>query len=140
MQLSSINNPLITEIINRLDDPKLTTAEWTEIHSKCVAAKYLGTKLLKHSRDAGINRFGMEFVADTEVQLEMSLGLSAPEERPELNPDDKSVALVTLESTYTSFLTWKRKMGTKIEAWSPEQKKRAVSLLKPMAELYQALQ
>jgi hypothetical protein len=135
MQLTDTNNPLISSIITDLNNPSLTKEEWFEIHAKCVAAKHLGSKLVKFSRDRATSEWGVEFVADSEVQIEMDLGMQFPEEKPRLNPADKSTGIVTIEATNASFLAWERKMSDERKAWDIEKKRKLWELLKPMYEV-----
>lgn len=135
MQLTETNNPLISGIITDLSNPSLTKEDWFQIHAKCVAAKHLGSKLVKFSRDRAASSWGVEFVADSEVQIEMDLGVTFPEEKPRLNPADKSTGIVTIEATNASFIAWERKMHDERKSWDIERKKKLWELLRPMYEV-----
>ena len=71
----------------------LTPAEWTDIHRDILTCKKAASKWLTQSRDYGTSRWGIEFTADTEAQLELDLGLALPEAKPALNPADKTIRL-----------------------------------------------
>jgi hypothetical protein len=135
MQLTDTKNPLIKDIISDLNNPSLSKEDWFSIHAKCVAAKHLGSKLVKYSRDRATSEWGVEFVADSEVQIEMDLGMQFSEEKPRLNPSDKSTGIVTIEATNASFLAWERKMKDERKAWDIERKRKLWELLKPMYEV-----
>lgn len=135
MQLTETNNPLISGIITDLSNPELSKEQWFEIHAKCVAAKHLGSKLVKHSRERATSSWGVEFVADSEVQIEMDLGVQFLEEKPKLNPADKSTGIVTIEATNASFLAWERKMHDERKSWDIERKRKLWELLRPMVEV-----
>ena len=135
MQLTDIKNPLISGIISDLANPNLSKEDWFQLHAKCVAAKHLGSKLVKFSRDRATSEWGVEFVADSEVQIEMDLGVTFAEEKPRLNPADKSTGIVTIEATNASFLAWERKMHDERKGWDVERKRKLWQLLKPMVEV-----
>lgn len=132
MQLTENKNPLVTSIISDLSNPNLSKDEWFSIHAKCVAAKHLGSKLVKYSRERATSEWGVAFVADSEVQIEMDLGVDFPEEKPALNPADKSTGIVTIEATHASFLAWDRKMADEVQTWDTIKLRRALELLEPM--------
>jgi len=135
MQLTENKNPLIATIISDLANPNLSKDEWFAIHAKCVAAKHLGSKLVKYSRDRATTEWGVAFVADSEVQIEMDLGVDFAEEKPALNPADKSTGIVTIEATNASFLAWERKMHDERKSWDFERKSKLWELLKPIVEV-----
>jgi hypothetical protein len=132
MTLAETKNPLITSIISDLANPNLSKDDWFAIHAKCVAAKHLGSKLVKYSRDRATSEWGVVFVADSEIQIEMDLGVDFPEEKPALNPADKSTGIVTIEATHASFLAWDRKMADEVKSWDAIKLRRALELLEPM--------
>ena len=132
MQLNEIVNPLITDIVSDLNNPNLTKEQWFDIHAKCVAARHLGSKLVKYSRDRATSEWGVDFVADSEVQIELDLGVNFPEEKPKLNPADKSTGIVTIEATNASFIAWERKMHDEIPTWDSIRLQKALDLLEPM--------
>jgi hypothetical protein len=132
MQLSETKNPFIESILTALASQKLTKEEWFSIHAQCVAAKHLGSKLVKHSRETATSAWGVEFVADSEIQIEMDLGVQFFDEKPKLNPADKSTGIVTIEATHASFLVWERKMHDEIPTWDQVRLRKALELLEPM--------
>jgi len=110
----------------------LTPAEWTDIHRDILTCKKAASKWLTQSRDYGTSRWGIEFTADTEAQLELDLGLALPEAKPALNPADKTKAIVTIEGLSQSFILWQRKMSDEIQGWDKDRLNRALELLEPM--------
>jgi hypothetical protein len=110
----------------------LTPAEWTNIHKDILVCKRAASKWLTQSRDYSTARWGMEFTADTEAQLELDLGLTLSEEKPTLNPDDKTKAIVTIEGLSQKFTVWERKMSDDIGKWDRDRLTRALELLTPM--------
>jgi hypothetical protein len=119
--------------LNALNLPDtLTPAEWTNIHRDILVCKRAASRWLIQSRDYSTSRWGMEFCADTEAQLELDLGLTLNDEKPTLNPDDKTKAIVTIEGLCQKFEMWERKMHDEIDAWDRERLTRALELLTPM--------
>lgn len=110
----------------------LTTAEWADIHRDILTCKQAASKWLQQSRDYSNGRWGMEFTADTEAQLELDLGLSLPEAKPTLNPADKTKAIVTIEGINQKFLLWQRKMDEELTTWDSDRLNAALALLEPM--------
>jgi hypothetical protein len=110
----------------------LTPAEWTNIHKDILVCKRAASKWLSQSRDYSTSRWGMEFTADTEAQLELDLGLTLADEKPTLNPDDKTKAIVTIEGLSQKFTVWERKMSDDIGKWDRDRLERALELLTPM--------
>jgi hypothetical protein len=109
----------------------LTPAEWTVIHKDILVCKRAASKWIQQSRDYSTSRWGQDFTIDTEIQLEMDLGLALPEPKPELNPADKTRAIVTIEGLSQKFELWSRKMDSEIEAWDADRLNRALELLTP---------
>jgi hypothetical protein len=119
--------------LNALNLPEtLTPAEWTNIHKDILVCKRAASKWLSQSRDYSTARWGMEFTADTEAQLELDLGLTLADEKPTLNPDDKTKAIVTIEGLSQKFTVWERKMSDDIGKWDRDRLERALELLSPM--------
>jgi hypothetical protein len=119
--------------LNALNLPEtLTPAEWTDIHKDILVCKRAASKWLSQSRDYSTTRWGMEFTADTEAQLELDLGLTLAEAKPTLNPDDKTKAIVTIEGLSQKFTVWERKMSDDIGKWDRDRLERALELLSPM--------
>ena len=110
----------------------LTPAEWTNIHKDILVCKRAASKWLSQSRDYSTARWGMEFTADTEAQLELDLGLTLADAKPTLNPDDKTKAIVTIEGLSQKFTVWERKMSDDIGKWDRDRLERALELLTPM--------
>lgn len=119
--------------------PDTDKENWWVIHKAVLLAKNLGINLrkkwLKASTDFGLEHFGMKYVSEIEIQLEMKLGYS-PREKPKgLNPSDKSIGVVTIQGISQSFNLWHRKMKNEIETWEKVNLDQAIRLLYPMAVL-----
>jgi hypothetical protein len=117
----------------------LTPAEWTAIHRDIIVCKKAATKWLQQSRDYSTGRWGVEFCADTEAQLELDLGLNLPDAKPALNPQDKSRAIVTIEGISQKFILWQRKMDEEVTTWDSARLNAALNLLEPMEKEAQRL-
>ena len=117
----------------------LTPAEWTAIHRDILVCKKAATKWLQQSRDYSTGRWGVEFCADTEAQLELDLGLNLPDAKPALNPQDKSRAIVTIEGISQKFILWQRKMDEEVTTWDSARLNAALNLLEPMEKEAQRL-
>lgn len=112
---------------------------WREIHKDILKCKAAASKWLNQSRKFAIGKWGEKYVAEAEVQLEFRLGLQQPKEKPRLNPDDKSRALLNIEGISQSFSLWKRKMSSEIPYWTRAHKERALELLEPIAQQYKEI-
>jgi hypothetical protein len=113
-------------------NPDATREEWMAIHKDILTCKHAASKWLAQSRDYATKRWGAEFMADTELQLELDLGLALPAEKPTLNPTDKTTAIVTIEGLSQKFQLWERKMSDDIGKWDKARLERALELLTPM--------
>jgi hypothetical protein len=113
-------------------DPAATKADWAEIHRSVIMCVMAAKKWRQQSREFAISKWDADWTADTEVQIMMEFMHKFPDEKPQLNPDDKSVALVTIEATNASFISWERKMRDEIPTWNKANLVRALELLEPM--------
>jgi hypothetical protein len=121
--------------LKELSIPTDTTQEqWAEIHRSLLVCKKSAAKWLSQSRSFASDRWGVDYVAETEVQLELSLGLPEPVKPEPLNPADKSKAIVTIEGVHQSFVLWQRKMSGEVETWDRDRLNRALELLTPMEQ------
>jgi hypothetical protein len=113
--------------------PEETNKEsWTNLHSSIILAKKMASKWLRVSRDYGEKNFGIDYVAETEVQMELFLGLEMKDESQSINAQDKSKAIITIEGIHQSFKLWQRKINDDIDNWDKERLGRALSLLEPI--------
>jgi len=113
--------------------PDDTTAEqWADIHGSIMLAKRMAGKWIKASREYGEKHFGLDFVAETEVQMEFTLGIEVNDKDESSNAKDKSKAIVTIEGITQSFKLWQRKIKDDIDNWDKERLGRALSLLEPI--------
>jgi hypothetical protein len=125
--------------------PDDTTAEqWADIHGSIMLAKRMAGKWIKASREYGEKHFGLDFVAETEVQMEFTLGIETKEKDQGSNAPDKSKAIVTIEGITQSFKLWQRKIADDFDRWDKDRLTRALTMLEPMerqaAEIRRKLQ
>ena len=109
-----------------------TKEQWAEQHCRIILAKRMAGKWLKTSRDFGQKHYGLEFVAETEVQMELLLGDDTKDKEPSNNAPDKSKGIVTIEGITQSFKLWERKVSDDIDNWNEDRLGRALKLLEPM--------
>jgi len=113
--------------------PDDTTAEqWADIHGSIMLAKRMAGKWIKASREYGEKHFGLDFVAETEVQMEFTLGIEVNDKDESSNAKDKSKAIVTIEGITQSFKLWQRKIKDDIDNWDKDRLGRALALLEPI--------
>jgi len=123
-----------------LSIPDETTQEqWESIHRHILLAKRAAGKWLSQSRKWASDRWGIDYVAEAEVQLELGLGIEMKEEKPSINAQDKSRGIVTIEGIAQSFSMWERKVAPEIGGWDQDQIKRALDLLEPITRRANAL-
>jgi len=107
-------------------------------------AKRMAGKWIKASREYGEKHFGLDFVAETEVQMEFTLGIETKEKDQGSNAPDKSKAIVTIEGITQSFKLWQRKIADDFDRWDKDRLTRALTMLEPMerqaAEIRRKLQ
>jgi hypothetical protein len=128
-----MNEELMT--MTGISIPDETTQEqWTEIHRTILTAKRAAGKWVSQSRKWASERWGVDFVAETEVQLELALGIESKDKPANLNPPDKSRAIVTIEGISQSFAMWHRKMADDVERWDEGRCRKALELVEPLAE------
>jgi hypothetical protein len=129
-----MNDELMTA--QGLTIPDETTQEqWVEIHRTIITAKRAAGKWLSESRKWATGKWGIDFVAETEVQLELALGIETKEKPPGINPPDKSRAIVTIEGIAQSFSLWHRKMEGEVAGWDKPRCEAALRLIEPIARL-----
>jgi hypothetical protein len=80
-----------------------TKEQWADIHGSIMLAKRMAGKWIKASRDYGEKHFGLDYVAETEVQMEFTLGIETKDKDQSNNANDKSKAIVTIEGITQSF-------------------------------------
>lgn len=109
-----------------------TQEEWLELHKTVMLCRKACKTWVKTSRTFATERWGIDFVAEAEVQMELALGIEAPKETPKLNPGDKSSAIVTIEGIAQQFVLWHRKMDDEISGWDRPRIEKALGLLEPI--------
>ena len=108
-----------------------TMQDWMLIHRSILLCKSAASKWLSQSRAYAVGKWGNEWTADAEAQLELDLGLPQPTAQPSLNPADKSRGIVTIEGLSQKFELWSRKMEDEITTWDTDRLNRALELLQP---------
>ena len=121
--------------------PNATRDDWERIHTITIICKHAAKKWHKASADYGVEHYGVEFVAQVEVEVEaVQLGLPMEVDgKPALNPADKSRVFVSIEGVNQSFLMWQRKMADEIPNWDKAKLQRALDLLTPVEQQAQEL-
>ena len=109
-----------------------TQEQWADIHRTILLCRTASRAWLKQSREFAAARWGAEYVAEAEIQMELALGLPQPEPKPDINPQDKSKGIVTIEGVAQQFALWARKMQPEIAKWDKPKLTRALELLEPM--------
>lgn len=114
--------------------PDATLEEWEGIHRNIIMCRKASRVWLNQSRAYASERWGDDYVANTEAQLELDLGILPAPKPPTatLNPSDKSSAIVTIEGISQSFTLWHRKMVGEIETWDRERLTKALALVEPI--------
>jgi hypothetical protein len=113
--------------------PDITEDAWADMHRTILLCRASSRLWLRQSRDYASTRWGVDYVAEAEMQMELALGLPEPKPaKPALNPEDKSRAIVTIEGICQSFALWQRKMAPEIERWDRERLTKALSLVEPI--------
>jgi hypothetical protein len=120
-----------------------TKKDWVGIHNSVLLAHKIGINLrnkwIKQSRIFGAEKYGLDFLAETEVQIEIELGYDPTRKTKGMNPSDKSQGIVSIEGITQSFKLWHRKIKDEIETWEEARLDRAIELLEPMAATYAKL-
>ena len=111
----------------------ISEAYWLSMHKTILLCRASSRLWLRESRAYAAARWGVEWVADAELQMELDLGLPEPKEKTQqLNPDDKSRGIVTIEGISQSFALWQRKMAPEIERWDRDRLSKALALVEPI--------
>ena len=109
---------------------------WESIHRSILLCRTASKVWLKQSRGYALEKWGVDYVAQTEIQMELALGIECKEEPNKegegVNASDKSTAIITIEGVAQQFIMWERKMNGKIPDWSAETLKRAIDILEPI--------
>jgi len=105
---------------------------FVQILRTVIICKRASGKWISDARKFGVAKWGIDYVAETEVQLELELGIECKDKPAPLNPADKSRAIVTIEGIAQSFSMWHRKMAAEVETWDRDRLTRALELLEPM--------
>jgi hypothetical protein len=117
----------------------MTQGQWQAVHHQILAARNFARRWVNQSRAFAEGKWGADYVAQAETQMELALGLSSPDPAPapkaDLNPGDKSKAIVTIEGIHQQFTLWNRKMETAIDSWDKPRLQKALGLVEPMERL-----
>lgn len=115
----------------------MSKAQWQVVHHQILAARNFARRWINQSRAFAEERWGADYVAAAETQMELALGLSSVERapKPDINPCDKTKAIVTIEGIHQQFTMWNRKMETVIDSWDKPRLQKALGLVEPMERL-----
>ena len=129
----ALNIPSTTFALDALNIPAdITEDAWAEMHRTILLCRASSRLWLRQSRDYASTRWGVDYVAKAEMQMELDLGLPEPKpDSPTLNPEDKS-RVITIEGISQSFAFWYRKMAPEIEQWDRERLTKALALIEPI--------
>jgi len=116
-----------------------TQEQWADIHHTILKCRHASRLWIKQSREFAAAKWGVDYVADVEMQLELALGLPQPEPKPDINPADKAKGIVTIEGITQQFALWSRKMQPEIVNWDRLKLQRALDLLEPMEKQAQEI-
>lgn len=111
-----------------------TQEQWASIHATILLCRKASRSWLKQSREWAEAKWGADYVAEAETQMELALGLPQPDPTPkhDLNPGDKSKAIVTIEGICQQFALWHRKMDSQITTWDRPRIEKALALIEPI--------
>lgn len=131
---SDIINPQYFDKEGKLALPDgMPASDWAEIHRTLMDCKRAAKQWVKDSRTYAEKRYGLELVAEVEVQYELNLGIEPPkEEQPKLNPPGKASVFVSIEGIAQQFQMWERKMDDEIQTWDRPKLSRALDYLAPI--------
>lgn len=119
--------------------PELTQKEWEDIHANILLARHASRAWVKQSRLYAEQRWGAEYVALCEIQMELSLDLPKPLEKLQLNPNDKSKGIITIEGICQYWAIWERNMDKEMTTWDKSCIHKALTLLEPIEKRVQLL-
>ena len=129
MQLIDQNRFTLTGVFIPEDTTK---EEWLEQFRQVLLCKHASSIWRKEYRKFGARKWDVAFAADSEVQIEMDLGLALQDEEPRVNAADKSIGLVTIEGIAQRFVMWSRKVSDEMPRWDRDQLTKALELLAPI--------
>lgn len=131
-ELTTIDNVMFTHKGLCIPDD-ISEEAFLSNHKTVMLCRASARLWLRDSRAYASARWGVEWIADAELQMELDLGLPEPKtEKPALNPKDKSRAIVTIEGICQSFALWQRKMAPEIERWDRDRLTKALALVEPI--------
>lgn len=122
MKLTEIKHPFISGIVCKLNNPDISKEEFMQELSTTLAARHFGKQLHVLARKVAITKWGMEFTVDSEFQLELDLG-KIEIIKPNINPEDKSTAIASIEGAMGQFKHWSQSISVKIDEWPVENLK-----------------
>lgn len=120
---------------DKLTIPQEATQEqWRAIHGTILLCRKASRTWLRQSREWAEGKWGADYVAEAEEQMELALGLPPVDTtpKPDLNPADKTKAIITIEGICQQFALWHRKMDKEIDAWDKPRIVKALALIEPI--------
>lgn len=124
-----------TFALDRVTIPQDASQEqWADIHRTILLCRKASRVWVKQSREWATAKWGADYVAQCEEQMELALGLPPADmtPKPDLNPSDKSKAIVTIEGIAQQFVLWHRKMDKEINSWDRPRIEKALALIEPI--------
>jgi hypothetical protein len=112
----------------------LTQGKWVEIHRQIVLCKRMAATWLSKSRKFAVDRWGIDFVTESEVQMELALGF----EHKEIERAEPSIERV-LPMLCHSACKWASVAAPMVNQWDREHAAQALEALRPVADVIEAL-
>jgi hypothetical protein len=122
-----------------IPNPDVTFEQWKYSHNELLRmGKYLKS-YIKQSVDFAVDKFGLEETAYAVAHMETGLGIEDKSTKSGINPNDKSKAIVTIESVRMGFDLWYRKMDPEIDNWDRAACEKARFLVSPIVRFDERL-
>lgn len=138
-EIVEVFTPIIdppAEIADEIEMPEsMTRAQWQAVHGRILQCSRAAGKWLTKSRRFASERWGDAFVAESETQMELALGLETKAIAEKAEKPERDVALA--EALGRSFEKWTRVAD--IEHLPPDKARRILDVLEPVAEVVRKL-
>lgn len=123
-----------TFALDKVNIPSDATQEqWQEIHRTILLCRKASRAWIKQSREWAAEKWGVDYVAECEEQMELALGLPPVDAtQTSINPADKTKAIVTIEAVSQMFSLWHRRMDAEINTWDQPRIEKALKLIEPI--------
>lgn len=111
--------------------------QWLAIHRQIILCRRSVSNWLSKSRKFASDRWGIDFVTDAEVQMEMDLGIEQRDKPKSLSDGHREIAAV--ESFSQSFGKWLVKVGDGIDEWDRDKAVKVLAMVEPVAAFVEKL-